>query len=110
MRLRDFLVEHQIDRQLCEDLILVTNELTTNAIEAAALGSDVTVEVRIDPAYIRIAVENIGPPFTLPDEVTLPPGSDLRGRGLALSRQIVGELVSEPTIDGTRVIATCRRT
>lgn len=43
LSLRDFLgEEHRIDRELCDDLILVTNELATNAIEAAALGTDVT--------------------------------------------------------------------
>ena len=108
-QLREFFDEHGVGDPLCDDLILVTNELATNAIEASALGCDVTVELHIDASQIRVTVENIGPPFTLTSEPTLPPRSNLRGRGLALSRQIVGELSTEPTVDGTRVIATCHR-
>ena len=100
---------HGVQPEFCDDLILVANELATNAIEAAALGSDVTVEVQVDPVSITIAIENIGPPFTLPADLSLPDRSRPRGRGLALSSQIVDELCAEPMIDGTRVIAKCRR-
>ena len=108
-QLHSFFADSGIRPDLVDDLILVANELTTNAIEAAALGSDVTVEVRIDGAQITLSVENIGPPFTLPAEVVLPDKSRPRGRGLALTSRIVDELCTEPMIDGTRVIAKCRR-
>ena len=107
--LRQFFAQHDVRAQLCDDLILVANELTTNAIEAAALGSDVTVEVHVDPRRITLAVENVGPPFTLPDEVVLPDESRPRGRGLALTSRIVDDLCTEPMVDGTRIVATCRR-
>ena len=107
--LKQFMAQHGVSADVCDDLILVANELATNAIEAAALGSDVTVELHIDALHITLAVENIGPPFTLPSEITLPDRSRPRGRGLALSSQIVDELCTEPMIDGTRVIAKCRR-
>jgi anti-sigma regulatory factor (Ser/Thr protein kinase) len=108
-RLKEFFAAHEIPPALCEDLILVINELTTNAIEASALGSDITVEVRIDGSHITVAVDNVGPPFTLPPKVELPDSARLRGRGLALTSRIVDHLSTEPLVDGTRVIARCSR-
>jgi anti-sigma regulatory factor (Ser/Thr protein kinase) len=108
-QLRSFFADSAIGIDIADDLILVANELTTNAIEAAALGSDVTVEVHVDPRRITLAVENVGPPFTLPDEVVLPDESRPRGRGLALTSRIVDDLCTEPMVDGTRIVATCRR-
>ena len=107
--LKQFMIDNDVRPELCEDLILVANELTTNAIEAAALGSDVTVQVHVDAREITLTVENIGLPFTLPADLALPETSRLRGRGLALSSRIVDELCSEPMIDGTRIVAKCRR-
>jgi anti-sigma regulatory factor (Ser/Thr protein kinase) len=108
--LKEFFAEHEVRAQLTDDLILVANELTTNAIEASALGSDVVVEVHIDPSHITLAIENVGEPFELPVEVALPDKSRSRGRGLALTSRIVDDLCAEQMADGTRVVAKCRRT
>ena len=108
--LKEFFTVHGISSQLCDDLILVANELTTNAIEASALGADVTVLVTIDASRITLTVDNVGSQFELPPEVELPRSSRLRGRGLALTHRIVDELFTERLADGTRVIARCTRT
>ena len=108
--LRQFFAQHDVRAQLCDDLILVANELTTNAIEASALGSSVVIEVHIDSAHITLAIENVGQPFELPAPVVLPDRTRPRGRGLALSSRIVDDLCAEPMVDGTRVVAKCRRT
>jgi anti-sigma regulatory factor (Ser/Thr protein kinase) len=100
---------HAVGGPLADDLILVANELTTNAIEAAALGTDITVEVRVAASHVTMTVENVGPPFAIPDSLTLPPSSHMRGRGLALSRSLAGDLSAERTDDGTRVVAKCAR-
>jgi anti-sigma regulatory factor (Ser/Thr protein kinase) len=107
--LKELFREHGVRADLGDDLILVANELTTNAIEASPTGANVTVEVHVDATEIVLAIENVGVPFQLPETVVLPDKSNTRGRGLALSSRIVDELCAEPTGDGTRVIATCRR-
>ena len=108
-RLREVFDRHEVESPLSDDLLLVANELTTNAIEASALGTDVTVEVRVGSSHVTMTVENVGPPFAIPDSLMLPPGSHLRGRGLALSRSLVGDLSAQRTTDGTRVVARCAR-
>jgi len=107
-QLTQFFDEHDVRPELRDDLILVSNELATNAIEASALGSDLVVEVHIGAAHITMAVENVGEPFDLPPELVLPDKTHPRGRGLALISRIVDDLCAEPTVDGTRVIAKCR--
>jgi anti-sigma regulatory factor (Ser/Thr protein kinase) len=108
-QLKELFNAQGVRTDLGDDLILVANELTTNAIEASPLGANVTVEVHVDDAEIVLAVENIGVPFELPETVELPDRTNMRGRGLALSSRIVDELCAEPTVEGTRVVATCRR-
>ena len=108
-KLKSIFDTHSIRTDLSDDLILVANELTTNAIEASALGSEVTVEVHVDREHVTLAIENVGPPFTVPPDVTLPDKSNLRGRGLALSSRIVDDLCSEALVDGTRIVAKCAR-
>ena len=108
-QLKQLMVRHEVSAEQCDDLILVANELTTNAIEAAALGSDITVALHLDARDITLTVENIGAPFTLPADISLPDRTRPRGRGLALSSSIVDELCTEPMIDGTRIVARCRR-
>lgn len=108
-QLKSLFSTNEIRQDLADDLILVANELTTNAIEAAAPRTAVTVEVALDDHHITLAVENVGPPFTLPDELRLPEKTRPRGRGLALTSRIVDELCTEPLIDGTRIVAKCRR-
>jgi anti-sigma regulatory factor (Ser/Thr protein kinase) len=108
--LEQFMIDNDLAPELRENLILVANELATNAIEAAALGSDVIVEVHVDRGEVMLAVENTGPPFTLPPDLALPAQSHPRGRGLALSSRIVDELCAEPSTDGTRIVARILRT
>jgi anti-sigma regulatory factor (Ser/Thr protein kinase) len=108
-QLKELFNAQGVRTDLGDDLILVANELTTNAIEASPLGANVTVDVHVDDAEIVLAVENIGVPFELPETVELPDRTNMRGRGLALSSRIVDELCAEPTVEGTRVVATCRR-
>ena len=107
--LKQLMTQNDVRPDLCDDLILVANELATNAIEAATAGSDVTVEVQFTAQSITLAVENVGPHFTLPAELALPEQSRPRGRGLALSSRIVDQLSTEPMVGGTRLIARCRR-
>jgi anti-sigma regulatory factor (Ser/Thr protein kinase) len=108
-QLKELFNAQGVRTDLGDDLILVANELTTNAIEASPLGANVTVDVHVDDAEIVLAVENIGVPFELPETVELPDRTNMRGRGLAISSRIVDELCAEPTVEGTRVVATCRR-
>jgi anti-sigma regulatory factor (Ser/Thr protein kinase) len=108
-QLKELFSFHGVRPDLGDDLILVANELATNAIEASPLGANVTVDVHVDAGEIVLAIENIGVPFELPETVELPDKSNMRGRGLALSSRIVDELCAQPTVEGTRIVATCRR-
>ncbi|EME97556.1 ATP-binding protein [Streptomyces mobaraensis NBRC 13819 = DSM 40847] len=74
---------------LLDGLLLIVSELVTNAVQHAALLSpELTVEVSVGPAEVRVAVED-GHPYRprplVPDE------ERIGGRGLLLVQAVVDE-------------------
>ena len=79
------------------DLVLVANELVTNARDASQADDDVIFVLELlatsspSTCHVRMSVSNRTPPFDITRD--MPDASSFRGRGLAMSRALAQELV-----------------
>ncbi|MER8187363.1 ATP-binding protein [Kitasatospora sp. NPDC094015] len=93
-------------QELIDDLLLIVSELVGNAVtHAAALSPQVTTELRIDEARVRIAVEDGHPYRPKAQQSDL---GRLGGRGLLLVKSVTlqagGVCDVERTAEGGKVI------
>ncbi|MEO3752110.1 ATP-binding protein [Streptomyces sp. B6B3] len=103
---RDLLRRQQapLSADLLHGVLLIVSELVTNAVRHAALLTPVIgVEVRLEPGWVRLAVED-GHPYRPTALRVAPEQETTGGRGLLLVRATAesagGDCGVEPTADG----------
>ncbi len=84
------------------DLLLVANELASNASEAAVGGSMIKVEAQLEDQLL-LTVSNEGKPFEA-TPAAMPPEESDRGRGLAIVRA-VAKSVAVSVANGSTTVA-----
>jgi anti-sigma regulatory factor (Ser/Thr protein kinase) len=76
-----------------EDLLLVSSELLTNAVEASRDGVDINVDIALDVTSLCLVVSNYGSGLEV-ESLPPPTTTQRRGRGIALSKSL-GRLAVE---------------
>lgn len=94
-RLRQTLGSARVDEAVADDVVLTASELVTNAVESARAGTQVTLEVTVEPEVVVITIENEGPAFHLVAPPSLPGPHAVRGRGLAIAAILTEHLRTE---------------
>lgn len=92
-----------VDPNRVDDIVLVTSELVTNAIENGT-GGDVDIAVAFSDGRIELTVASVSTGLPSPTD-ELPPVDALRGRGLFIVAAISDDVAFERDGDVTRV--TC---
>jgi two-component sensor histidine kinase len=105
---RDLLRREGVPEELLENLLLILSELTTNAVQHAALFSpEMGVEVSLVGGWLRVAVED-GHPYRPKACDELPDDEHDGGRGLllveAITAQSGGVCDTTPTGTGGKVV------
>jgi anti-sigma regulatory factor (Ser/Thr protein kinase) len=105
---RDLLRREGVPEELLENLLLILSELTTNAVQHAALFSpEMGVEVSLVGGWLRVAVED-GHPYRPKGCDELPDDEHDGGRGLllveAITAQSGGVCDTTPTGTGGKVV------
>lgn len=89
------------DRQYVDEVVLAVGEALANSVEHAYLGREqpgvVALDASVEGAVLTIAVRDFG-------EWRVEAAPGLRGRGLAMMRQVMDDVVIEPTPQGTKVL------
>ena len=90
----------------CDALLLVANELTTNAIEASTAPTDpVALRVGIEGDQLVVAAANVGPSFVLPSTFPGDPTA-ASGRGLVIVQSLTDKM--QVRRDGRYVVVSAR--
>jgi two-component sensor histidine kinase len=84
-----------------DDVLLVANELVSNAVHATADGSDIDVGIELHSDSLCLTVSNCGIGFEL-HSLAPPTRTQARGRGVAISQRL-GHFSVEQVADLTTV-------
>ena len=100
--LRDWLHDEHADETAIQELVLVVNEVVTNAIDHANVTDFITVRCRRDGSRVTIEVADKGR-WKEPDQLA---DSELHGRGLQIVETLAESLVIHAEPSGTTVSVT----